>query len=312
MRLRINILLVVIGVFLAIISAQNSHAVGKEEQVIVSVPGASHIELKAIKAYKQTKSVNFFNYLAIDTNINSQQVQSYRQIFYDFVEELKKAQKDYDSELAFVKHIRKQVHKKFLINYAAYQTFSNIFTQKQYDCLTGSIFFAEIFENTGIAYNFQVAPHHVYLKVFPDDQAIILETTDPAWGIKDEKDDIQAFKNKYRNEMSDNYEKILKASGYYTDGQDFHVIKDGRKSTMCAYLYYNFAINAFNRKDFKSTIEILERGLAYDDAPRMIGLLLIAIQYQLKDDNLEPEERITYSKKLKTYRNYKISAYALK
>lgn len=81
-----------------------------------------------------------------------------------------------------IKLIYKTIHDRFLNKYETEANFHDLVSAGIYNCVTASALYAQILEIIGIPYNIKETPRHVYLIAFPEEEQIMIETTDPTVG----------------------------------------------------------------------------------------------------------------------------------
>ncbi len=89
---------------------------------------------------------------------------------------------DTKSEVKKVKYVYDYVHKQFLKVYKLQNSFADIFSKGEYNCVSASALYAIIFTKLDIPFNIIEAPHHVYLVAYPQTFKILIETTSPEKG----------------------------------------------------------------------------------------------------------------------------------
>ena len=116
------------------------------------------------------------------------------------------------SEKKKMKFLYTYIHNNFFDKYVELALFPDIFTNKEYNCLSASILYGYFLEKLRIPYEARLSNTHVYLVAYPKTLNIILETTNPVSQIGKITDDT---KRQYVNQMrslkligSDEFEKL--------------------------------------------------------------------------------------------------------
>lgn len=76
-----------------------------------------------------------------------------------------------------LRRIFSQTKKTFLYDYKRYAFFPDIFTERTFNCVTGTALFAIIFDELDIPYNIVKMPNHAYLIAYPNQYDIGIEST---------------------------------------------------------------------------------------------------------------------------------------
>ncbi len=97
-----------------------------------------------------------------------------------------------------IKLVYDQVHKTFLKVYKLENSFSEIFIQGEYNCVSASSLYAFVFSKMGIPFSIKEKPTHVYLYAYPEADRVLIETTSPNFGYY-----------QFNNQFVDKYVKSL-------------------------------------------------------------------------------------------------------
>jgi hypothetical protein len=82
-----------------------------------------------------------------------------------------------------LKVIFSEVHSTFFRKYELVAGFHKIFESGTYNCVSGTALYALVLDELGINYNIIEEPAHVYLVAEPGPSEILVESTDPRYGI---------------------------------------------------------------------------------------------------------------------------------
>jgi hypothetical protein len=83
------------------------------------------------------------------------------------------------SEEKTLRFINQFVHQSFFTRYEKRNSFSSIFVNGTYNCVSATALFALILDRLSIPYQIRERPEHVYLVAYPSSLKIVLETTSP-------------------------------------------------------------------------------------------------------------------------------------
>lgn len=98
------------------------------------------------------------------------------------------------SEKKKMKYLYSYIHNIFFDKYVELALFPDIFSSKEYNCLSASILYGFFLEKLQIPYEARMSSNHVYLISYPKTLNIVLETTNPISKIALINDD---FKREY-------------------------------------------------------------------------------------------------------------------
>ena len=188
--------------------------------------------------------------------------------FSEFIVGLKKLNRN--SEVSFLKTLSARAHHLFLRKYVAYSHVENIFKSGNYDCLSGTYFFCATLDQFGFRYRIIETNYHIFLLVQTARGDVLLESTDRANGvINDEKtvgDKLEAYRT--RSGVS------ISSALYLSDVLLFHELEPEQ---LPGLLYFNLAVEAYNKKDFFACGGYLEKAWKIYDNPRIERFIPILI-----------------------------------
>jgi len=179
--------------------------------------------------------------------------------FSSFISSLKATKK---SDLKLVRVLFNKAHRDYLKNYVAYSQVDDIFNKGNYDCLSGTYFFAHALEELNIPYKIYETNYHIFLKVQTDKCEVLLETTDRFNGLVQNKKAIDERIALYKETRSVHENSELYLSGI----KIFHELQSQQ---LPGLLYYNRAIVAFNKNDLSSCCSYLEKAWKIYDNQRI-------------------------------------------
>src|ERR1041385_1042879 len=100
--------------------------------------------------------------------------------FSSFVSSLKAKKK---SDFKLVRTLFNKAHKNYLKNYVAYSQVDDIFKDGNYDCLSGTYFFARALDELNISYKIFETNYHIFLTVQTERGEVLMESTDRFNGL---------------------------------------------------------------------------------------------------------------------------------
>jgi len=143
----------------------------------------SDFEKESFECIRQSTPCDLFRMaLATDPAMSSKNYELYKKDFYQFLGQLKVNKSFSKKPKAQIKFIFNAIHDKYFKLYKENPLFSEIFSNGNFNCLTASALFALAFDEFKIPYEIVLSPVHVYLMAYPNNEGIVVETTNPLKG----------------------------------------------------------------------------------------------------------------------------------
>lgn len=146
-----------------------------------------------------------------------------------------------------VKYIYHYVHEHFFRTYKLRNSFSDIFTKGEYNCVSASALYALIFNLMDIPFQIMEAPRHVFLVAYPESHRILIESTSPEDGY-----------NAYSESYVEKYVRSLYSSKVISQNE-FE-----SKTMRQLFEKYYYSSNAISLKELAG-IQYSNYGLYYGD-----------------------------------------------
>lgn len=201
-----------------------------------AVAFSSNDPLQIISSSQPEVDQTKFNEIQVDLN--------------DLLEKLQKKQKTYHNQEDFLEWAFYYVHRKKLGWYDTYVSFGDLFLNKKYDCLTGTILYSYLLEKLGYQFSIHELDYHIFILVHLDNKNILLEATDPIEGFINDKELIRERLDQF---IADGNRSIdIKGIGEAEkDMQGTILVKEMVDLEKLAGLqYFNLAVKAYNQSDF--------------------------------------------------------------
>ena len=196
--------------------------------------------------------------------------------FDAFLNRLEKKQHSIKKEKDFVRFIFTKTHQEFLKEYKAYAPFNGLFSNGDYNCLTGTILYALILNHFGIQYEVIETNYHIFLTVETEQGKVLLEATDPLDGFVDTAAGIEKRIATYRQNALTASNTKLSAYRF-----SFDLYKTVSLEELQGLLYYNKAVDAFNHQQLENSIQFLEKAHTLYSSARIqefSTILMTAVQ----------------------------------
>ncbi len=192
-----------------------------------------------------------------------------------------------------VKAVYKAVHREFLRVYKMQNSFSDIFERGEYNCVSSTALFAIVLDKMNIPFRIQEQPQHVYITAFPQQEAILIETTSPENGYLQISPALVQKYNKYllnsklitKEEYDNEPPDSIFAKHYYTSaGIDFE--------HMPGIQYANYALYYADNSQFDLALQEIKKAYVVDPSLRNKYLLRYLLLYQTSNNNYKTDTHL--------------------
>jgi hypothetical protein len=165
----------------------------------------------------------------------------------------------------FVRQLFVKTHSRFLRTFKQYATFSQLFSNGNYNCLTATALLGATLRHFNYTFRIFETNHHIFILVETDRARTLLETTDPINGFITDPKLIEEKVSAYRS-----------ATIYKTDSR---VIQYKFQSTLfnevtleniTGLLHFNLAVDAYNGKNFARATDHMEKANQFYQSSRMV------------------------------------------
>ena len=157
----------------------------------------SVLEENVFHAIFNDEEIDFLSlYLCSDSTINYVSYLEYKNTLEKTFNVFKEYSEKNLKNTKKVKKLYAIVHDNMFDVYRSTVRLSNVFNDKEYNCVTGSMIYVLAFDKYNIPYEIHELPNHVYLQAYPNEKSITVETTNPIKGVIIYD---HAFKSKFVN-----------------------------------------------------------------------------------------------------------------
>lgn len=197
-------------------------------------------------------------------------------------------------EKIFAREIFKEAHAFFLKKYEEHISFSRIFKNGYYNCVSATALFAIILENYNIPYYIKETPTHVYLVAFPNSHNILFETTSPQGFFAPDTKMKETYVNWMIRAKFTTQEYVDKL-GYPTAFQELYYPRDNIDLTEIAGIqYYNETVNVSQETNYVEAIRNILKACVLHPSKRNDFFKVNLIETHLNSSKFETIEDITY------------------
>ncbi|WP_157491598.1 hypothetical protein [Flammeovirga sp. SJP92] len=200
----------------------------------------------------------FYLYFSPQENISGEEFNSMKNEVNDWVNQWKALEQK--NNRSITKKLFNKTRQKFLKGYKECSTFSDLLEDGTYDCLSGTLLFAHIFQELGYEYSIHQNNSHVYIIVEdPYLGKTLIESTD-IYGYVIGKNNIESRIKGYEKRL----ENSLLYSRYGMNLTETLSIKD-----VAGLQYYNLAVASYRANDLYEAKLSLYKASIITDSPRI-------------------------------------------
>lgn len=223
-------------------------------------------------------------YITSYSNVAGSNAVSYASVD-DLLHRLESRREHFKNEKYFLGHIFTKTHQRFLKDYQEYATFNQLLKDGKYNCLTGTALYALILDHFGFQYEIIETNYHIFVVAETVDGKVLFESTDPLEGFVDNDADIKKRVATYKQNIpvQSNTNKT-----YYRFNVGLYNPID--LNEILGLLYYNHAVNAYNKGDLPSSVANLEKAMQLYQSPRteeFSKIVLLTILESKLDNSLK-------------------------
>jgi hypothetical protein len=192
-----------------------------------------------------------------------------------------------------VKFVYDYVHKRFLKVYKLQNSFTDIFTKGEYNCVSASALYAVIFSKLDIPYTIIEAPQHVYLVAYPQSHKILIETTSPEKGYYQFSDNFitQYVKSLYSSKLIGELEYKTHTANQLFDTYYFNS-KGLNLKEITGLQYSNYAIYHSDDKKYHEAIFEIKKAYYLNGYERNKYLLKHSLLYYLSNNKYDKKDQV--------------------
>lgn len=187
---------------------------------------------------------------------------------------LRKRQLKYRSEDDFVEYMYYYAHHKLLKKYSEYPTLLETLSEGKYDCLTATAMYSILLSELSIKHDVIETNYHIFIIVHPGtEHEILIETTDPLYGIIEKDDEILSYRNQYLQSNIAERNTLIDF--------DLNIERSLEQKELIGLLYYNQSIKEINSGHWEKARLIADQALEYYKKSRVNTLVGIIDSIEL-------------------------------
>jgi len=237
---------------------------------------------------------------------NKEYVSSTKRNFVRQVEELNSIKRGKRND-KYLNKVYDELHLRFLKRYDELVSFERIFVDGWYNCVTACALYGLAFDLMGIKYAIKETPTHVYLVAYPDQDQIVIETTDPVGGIRSIND---SFKRSFitllqQQKLIDSQEMSMGVDPlfdkYYYSANEIDL------KQLVGIHYYNIGIEFIQEKDYENALINFEKAHLLYNSEQINNMLFASLTLTLSEKDYENPDDAIYLGMLNRFREFEIS-----
>ncbi len=216
--------------------------------------------------------------LSVDSSIDYMLKEAIKDQLHDFILPFKEKNEKKKNKRKLIRRLSRQVGEKYLKNYSKFSNFSQTVSHGKYDCLTSTILYSYIFEKLQLNYSIWETNYHIYLMVHLPKQDILIEPTDPVYGVICGEKNIKTRLEAYRKANEKKVDTFL---------AEYRIERKVNFKQLLALQYYNKAVDQFNHKDFKAAMNTIKKSILVYDCDRNRGFINYSKKFAISESMLK-------------------------
>lgn len=190
----------------------------------------------------------------------------------NFIVELR--DKRASSDIDFVNQIFKKAHRKYFRVYKPYVKFSETLNDGFYDCLTASSLLVGILQEFDFNVRIIETNYHIFLMVSTEAGEILIESTDRYEGVIADASQIEKRISLYKENLPQRA-SADPAKDYFDFTMKLYQTVSPHQ--LPGLLYFNQAVVAYNQRNLKECVSLLEASNHYYESQRTIEFTSILV-----------------------------------
>jgi hypothetical protein len=212
----------------------------------------------------------------------------------NFLTKLDAKKGQFKDDRQFLEFIFYRTHQVFLKQYTEATSFDEIFTRGSYNCLSGTILYSVILNHFGIQHDVFETNYHIFILAYTSKGEVLLETTDGLDGFvtagEEIKEHIAHYQKNQNQDKRDRYQF------------SFDLFNKVSTEELIGLLYYNYAVDSFNRQNLKKTVHYLSLATEWYATVRIEEFSEVLLWALMTESNLDPKEKQLLKKQLQIIR----------
>jgi hypothetical protein len=154
----------------------------------------------------------------------------------------------------FVRQLFVKTHSRFLKTFKDNATFSQLFSNGNYNCLTATALLGVALQHFNYSFRIVETNHHIFILVDTDHGTALLETTDPIDGFTTNQKEIDKRIAAYKAATASETTSRVIQYEFKT-----RLFKEVTLGELTGLLHFNLAANAYNARNYEQVVDQLEK-----------------------------------------------------
>jgi hypothetical protein len=235
-----------------------------EQQVFTFTDSVSHKNLLAL-------------FLASDARIDEKEYAEINKQVEDLYLLLIQEKQRIKSDRRYLKWVFDQVKKEYLHQYETYPAFYRTFTQKTYNCLSGTALYALVLQRLGYTTEIHETAFHAYLLIKINKRQFLMDATDPENGFISDLIMIKQREQLYRqNEQAKNQPAF---------NRTIQLLE------LAGLQYYNEAMLQYNKQNYELSAQLLDKANRLYPRSERIAILQTSAKNLVASNSIKKDNR---------------------
>jgi hypothetical protein len=235
-----------------------------EENLFITTDSASHKNLLGL-------------FLASNAGITEKEFAQYNKQLDDLYIFLVQEKQRIKSDRRFLKLVFEQGKKELLHQYETYPSFYRTFTQRTYNCLSGTALYALLLQRLGYTVDIHETALHAYLLVKINKRQFLMDATDPENGFVSDLILIKQREQLYRQSEQAKNQPAFNRSITLLE--------------LAGLQYYNEAMLQYNKQNFAESAALLDKAIRLYPRSERIALLQASAKNLVANASNKKENR---------------------
>lgn len=260
----------------------------------------SDLEREAFEAYfsgDETKLLDIF--ILAGSKISKPELEKQKGYYTEILEKVRKKRFSKKKPKKQIQLLHEVVTDE-LYNYQTRNEFKTLFENGFFNCVSSSALYGLLLQDEGVPFVVQEKPNHVYLRVYPKKQDIVLEATNPykdAYTQFDYKAKKTAVEELIRFKLVTS-EQVRKKGMEKVFTDYFLTDKSITLAELAGIQYLNLAVYALEDQEYEKALLYADKARCFYRNEQSKNTLLIALISNIDNDDLLFEDRLPFLNRL--------------
>lgn len=168
-----------------------------------------------------------------------------------------------ETDLAALKKLFARTHFHLLKHYSVQASFGELAASGKYNCLSGTALFALLLDYCQFNFSIIETNYHVFILVHFTDKSVIVEITDPLFGLIDDQEMVTARMEEYKQN------NLLPSQAENRYRFNFELFDEVTLDQLRSLLLFNSAVEAYNKRELAAAFEHLQAASENYSSPRI-------------------------------------------